>query len=71
VRRITRAYREGTLVLDTTFETDEGVVTLTDVMPIRESVPHLARIVRGVRGRVPMRTELIVRFEYVSTRACS
>jgi GH15 family glucan-1,4-alpha-glucosidase len=66
VRRVTRAYRPGTLVLDTTFETDEGVVTLTDVMPIRERVPHLARIVRGVRGRVPMHTELIVRFEYGS-----
>ena len=65
--RSTRAYRHGTLVLDTTFHTPGGgVVTVTDCMPRREETPHLVRQIRGVRGRVPMRTELIVRFDYGS-----
>jgi GH15 family glucan-1,4-alpha-glucosidase len=65
-RRIERAYRDGTLVLDTTFEVDGGAVTLTDCMPIREDHPRLVRIVRGLRGRVKLRTELVVRFDYGS-----
>jgi GH15 family glucan-1,4-alpha-glucosidase len=65
-KSVDRAYREGTLVLDTTFHADGGTVTLTDCMPIRERVPHLVRVVRGVSGRVRMRTQLIVRFDYGS-----
>jgi len=66
VRRVTRAYRGDTLVLDTTFETDSGSITLTDCMPIRTGQPDVVRLVRGVRGTVPMRTELVVRFDYGS-----
>ncbi len=66
VRSTTRSYRGETLVLDTTFETDEGVVTVTDCMPVRTLEPDLVRVVRGVRGRVRMRSELIVRFDYGS-----
>ena len=66
VRRVTRQYRGDTLVLDTTFETDDGVVTVTDCMPIRTAEPDLVRLVRGVRGRVAMRTEFVVRFDYGS-----
>jgi len=64
--RVTRAYREGTLILDTTFETATGAVTVTDCMPVRERLPHLVRIVRGVRGHVRMATELVIRFDYGS-----
>jgi len=64
VREVTRSYRGDTLVLDTTFRTDEGVVTVTDCMPIRTKEPDLVRVVRGVRGRVRMRTEIVVRFDY-------
>ncbi|MEZ5285016.1 MAG: glycoside hydrolase family 15 protein [Vicinamibacterales bacterium] len=66
VRRISREYRGETLVLDTTFETTDGVVTVTDCMPIRTAEPDLVRLVRGVEGRVRMRTELVVRFDYGS-----
>jgi GH15 family glucan-1,4-alpha-glucosidase len=66
VRRVTRSYRGDTLVLDTTFETDSGAVTLTDCMPIRTGQPDLVRLVRGVRGKVRMRTELVIRFDYGS-----
>ena len=60
------SYRDGSLILDTTFETDDAEVTVTDCMPMRDAVPHVIRIVRGVRGRMAMRTELVVRFDYGS-----
>ena len=66
VTRVSRAYRDGTLLLDTTFETADGAVVVTDFMPFRDVVPHVVRVVRGLRGRVAMRTELIVRFDYGS-----
>jgi GH15 family glucan-1,4-alpha-glucosidase len=66
VKRVTRAYRDSTLVLDTTFETDGGSVCVTDCMAMGEVMPQLVRVVRGLRGRVPMRTEIIVRFDYGS-----
>ncbi len=67
VRRVTRAYRDATLVLDTTFECDGGTVVVTDFMPLRDGrAPHLVRIVRGVRGCVRMSTELVIRFDYGS-----
>jgi GH15 family glucan-1,4-alpha-glucosidase len=66
VKRVDRAYRDGSLILDTTFETADAEVTVTDCMPMRDAVPHLIRIVRGVRGRMPMRTEVVVRFDYGS-----
>jgi GH15 family glucan-1,4-alpha-glucosidase len=66
VKRVTRAYRDGSLILDTTFQTDDAEVVVTDCMPLRDSLPHIVRSVRGVRGRMPMRTELVVRFDYGS-----
>ena len=65
-RQVTRAYRDDTLVLETTFETDSGAVTLIDCMPIRTAAPDVVRLVRGVRGTVRMRAEIIVRFDYGS-----
>ncbi|MGH8470402.1 MAG: glycoside hydrolase family 15 protein [Gammaproteobacteria bacterium] len=64
IRNIRRRYREGTLILETEYETDEGVVTLIDWMPPRTAVPDLIRLVEGKRGRVRMRMELIIRFDY-------
>ena len=62
--RVTRRYREDTLILETTFETDEGRVTLVDFMPARGACADLVRIVRGEHGSVPMRMELVLRFGY-------
>ena len=62
--RITRRYRRDTLVLETEFETPSGVVTLIDFMPPRGQASDVVRIVRGERGTVAMRTELILRFDY-------
>ncbi|MFJ6081699.1 glycoside hydrolase family 15 protein [Streptomyces sp. NPDC092369] len=61
-----RAYRPGTLVLDTEWETDEGTVRVTDLMPQRDRAPDLVRIVEGVSGRVTMRSSLRLRFDYGS-----
>jgi len=64
VRRTRRRYREGTLVLETEFDTDEGTATLVDFMPPRGDAPDVVRIVAGNRGQVRMRTELVIRFDY-------
>jgi GH15 family glucan-1,4-alpha-glucosidase len=62
--KITRRYREGTLVLETEFSVAEGTVLLIDCMDRRGGHQDLIRLVRGVRGRVPMQMELVVRFDY-------
>ena len=62
--RITRRYRPATLILETTFTTADGVVTVIDFMPLREQASHLVRLVVGTRGTVAIRTELVIRFDY-------
>ncbi len=62
----TRRYLDDTLVLETTFITDEGTVTVTDCMPIRQRSVDIVRVVEGVSGRVPMRMDLTIRFDYGS-----
>jgi GH15 family glucan-1,4-alpha-glucosidase len=64
IRSIRRRYREGTLILETEYEADGGAVTLIDWMPPRTTTPDVVRVVEGKRGRVPMRMELIIRFDY-------
>ena len=64
--RATRRYRGDTLVLETTFEADGGVVRLVDCMPIREEHPQVVRMVEGVAGHVDMRMDLVMRFGYGS-----
>ena len=61
-----RGYRPGTLVLDSEWETDEGAVRVTDLMPQRDVAPDLVRVVEGLRGRVTVRSTLRLRFEYGS-----
>jgi len=62
--RVRRFYRRDTLVLETEFETQEGVVSLVDFMPVRSSQSDLVRMVIGRRGRVAMEMEFILRFDY-------
>jgi GH15 family glucan-1,4-alpha-glucosidase len=59
-----RSYRGDTLVLDTVWETADGTVKVTDFMPQRDRAPDVVRIVEGVAGSVPMRSELRLRFDY-------
>ena len=60
--RQSRRYWHDTLVLETTFENDEGVLRVIDFMPPRET--NIVRIVECLEGRVDVRTELRVRFGY-------
>jgi GH15 family glucan-1,4-alpha-glucosidase len=64
VRRSTRRYRHDTLVLESIFETDEGAVRAIDFMPPRGKAPDIVRIVEGLDGKVPMRSELVIRFDF-------
>ena len=64
-RRATRRwYHDRTLVLTTEWETKTGTVRVTDFMPPRSDSLNLVRLVEGVKGKVDMRTELILRFDY-------
>ncbi|HUJ97045.1 MAG TPA: glycoside hydrolase family 15 protein [Stellaceae bacterium] len=60
----TRQYRDHTLILETTFTTAEGEVTLIDFMPLRDDTSNIVRLVVGKRGRVAMHVELVLRFDY-------
>jgi GH15 family glucan-1,4-alpha-glucosidase len=64
--RVTRRYRDDTLILETDFETSDGAVTVIDFMPLRERSHDLVRIVVGRRGQLAMRLELVLRFDYGS-----
>src|ERR1700710_1275639 len=61
---VKRAYRDGSALLQNPFSTAGGEVAVIDFMARRAGGSDLMRIVRGVRGRVAMRTELVVRFDY-------
>lgn len=60
-----RGYIEGTLVLETIFETASGIVQITDFMPPADD-PHtdIIRIITGVQGTVPMMLDVRFRFDY-------
>jgi GH15 family glucan-1,4-alpha-glucosidase len=62
---VTRCYEDGTLILQTQWETMSGTVRVTDFMPPRGGEqPVLVRIVEGVAGAVEMECILRVRFGY-------
>jgi len=65
-RATRRQYRQNTLVLETEFETPEGAVRVIDFMPTHDEDVDVVRIVEGIRGHVPMRMELVIRFDYGS-----
>jgi GH15 family glucan-1,4-alpha-glucosidase len=64
VRATRRRYRAQSLVLETELATQAGTVRLIDCMPPDEDIPNIVRIVEGVEGEVPMRMELVIRFDY-------
>ena len=64
VTRVERRYRPGTLVLETDFHTRDGVLRIVDSMPIRDQAPDVVRVARCLSGRVAVRMELILRFDF-------
>ena len=65
---VTRRYVGSSAVLETTFTTGQGVVTLTDLMPRNDDRADLVRKVKGIRGTVRMRHEWRVRLDYGRVR---
>ncbi|HEY2568749.1 MAG TPA: glycoside hydrolase family 15 protein [Candidatus Udaeobacter sp.] len=59
-----RRYRGDSLILETEIETKSGAVRLIDFMPPRGENPDIVRIVEGIRGKVTMKMELVIRFDY-------
>jgi carbohydrate kinase (thermoresistant glucokinase family) len=64
VPRVSRAYHDDTLVLETVFDTADGRVALIDFMPIGHAHSSVIRLVKGQRGKVAMRLHLALRFDY-------
>ncbi len=64
VRKVERRYRQGTLVLETDFHTGDGVLQVVDSMPLRDEAPDVVRIARCIEGRVDVRLELVLRFDF-------
>ncbi len=64
--RTTRRYAGDTLILETTHETNTGVVTVVDFMPMRDGTSNVVRTVIGRSGKVAMKTEIVLRFDYGS-----
>jgi carbohydrate kinase (thermoresistant glucokinase family) len=61
---VSRVYHNGTLVLETLFDTADGRVALIDFMPIGRAGSSIIRLVKGLRGKVTMQLHLALRFDY-------
>ncbi len=59
-----RRYAGDGLVLETVFEAEGGAIRIVDFMAIDAPRPHLVRIVEGLRGAVPVCSEIVPRFEF-------
>src|SRR4029077_9433815 len=64
IKSVTRRYWDETLILETRFETADGVVALIDFMPPRGKASDIVRLVRGIKGKVTMRMQLVIRFGF-------
>jgi GH15 family glucan-1,4-alpha-glucosidase len=66
VKSVRRSYMDDSLILQTDFQTQRGSVRVIDFMPLSDERWDVVRIVQGLSGRVRLRMELIVRFDYGS-----
>jgi GH15 family glucan-1,4-alpha-glucosidase len=64
VTKSSRRYWDNTLILETRFETANGVVALIDFMPPRGEASDVVRLVRGVSGTVKLQMQLVIRFDF-------
>ncbi|MCE6995721.1 glycoside hydrolase family 15 protein [Saccharothrix sp. S26] len=68
---VRRSYRDGSLVLETEFETVDGVVRLIDTMPPEQedwdADTRVVRVLEGVSGQVEMSLRWVLRFAYADS----
>ena len=64
---VARRYREGTMILESDFETSTGSAQVIDFMPAGDDETSIVRIVKGLRGTVQMKMEMIIRLDYGAT----
>jgi len=65
-KHVERRYRDGSLVLETTFTCPSGSVVLTDAMLLDSDRNRMLRTVTGLSGSVALHMEYVVRFDYGS-----
>jgi GH15 family glucan-1,4-alpha-glucosidase len=65
--RVTRRYQLNTLILETRFECADGAATLVDFMPRHQTGSSVVRLIIGERGRLTLKTEMVIRFGYGAT----
>lgn len=64
-RCVRRGYVDGTLVLESFWETEDGAsFKVIDFMPQRDTAPDLMRIVEGLTGESAVSSTLRLRFDY-------
>jgi GH15 family glucan-1,4-alpha-glucosidase len=63
IRENRQRYREDTMILETEFACDGGVVRIIDFMPVNDRC-DIVRIIEGLDGEVPIEMLLDVRFGY-------
>ncbi|SDF52757.1 glycoside hydrolase family 15 protein [Terriglobus roseus] len=60
-------YKPHTLIVEKVWKTERGAVLVSDFMPPRGNNSDVVRIVKGLRGSVKMRMDLVLRFDYGRT----
>jgi GH15 family glucan-1,4-alpha-glucosidase len=68
-----RRYLGHSLILETTFRTEEGAVRLTDFLPMRkggeyEPYQQILRLIEGLEGEVAVTIDIVPRFDYGAIR---
>jgi len=64
ITKTSRQYRGESLILETHFTTSTGKVRVIDFMPPDSPDCSIVRLVECLEGRMAMRTELAIRFDY-------
>lgn len=67
VKGTSRRYLPDSMIVETTFETSTGTVVLVDFMPPRGDYSDVVRIVRCTKGKVALKMQLAIRFDYGRT----
>ena len=60
----TRRYRDGSTILETTHQSADGVVRVTDSMPSGDQRCDVVRRIEGISGSMSLRHEFMIRFGY-------